>query len=181
MNKLGTKNKIDVHFTLKDSYKTYKKQCKELGCKASSYSTFMSFNKDMNKDIHNRMIYDNMEYQMPYRLGILSIKKTKPKAWVDAEGNVSLKSLGVDWNETKKYWAQIYPGQSPEELKLIPNKTLVYYENKHTDGYKMMHHYDKKKAVFVGKSLFQFRATREYIREIKKAVTTNKQLDFFIL
>lgn len=181
MIKTGTKNKINVHFTLKDSYKVYVKQCKDIGAKPSSYKVFMSFNKDINRDIHTSMIYENFEFHMPYRLGILSIKKNKPKAKIDEEGNVNLSSLGVDWCSTKKYWSEIYPGKTPDELKLIKNKTLVYYENKHTDGYKMMHHYDKRTAIFNGKNLFQFRATREYMREIKKAVTTNKQLDFFIL
>lgn len=66
---------------------------------------------------------------IPYGLGNLYIGKYKPSIAINKDGKAYVKgNKAVDYKATKALW------KTNPELK---SKKYIYYENTHTDGYKM--------------------------------------------
>lgn len=125
------------------------------------------------------MIFENLEYNMPARLGALRIKKKLSKPRLDENGNLDLRGLPINWKKTKEYWQKLYPDKSPEEIKAIKDKPLVRELNEHTDGYKVMWKWDKITCNIPNQSIYQLDMTREYDRLLSKAAKTVKNLEYY--
>lgn len=81
---------------------------------------------DVNARIMEDMIYRNVFFKMPFKLGTLMIFKTKPKIKFKKDGTLS---LPIDYSETKKLW------EEDSEAKV--NRKKIYFRNLHTGGYLM--------------------------------------------
>lgn len=87
--------------------------------------------------------------KIPLRSGTLELLKYKPKR------------PSIDFQTTKKLYGE-YNKNNPT------NKKVVYHKNYHTNGYKPLIKWDKRKAVFKNKQIFKFEFVRARDREISK-------------
>lgn len=61
-----------------------------------TYSTFMMILSDLNIALRESIVYNSFEFNIPYRLGVLSIKKNKREVYFDKDGKL-VNTLPVDW------------------------------------------------------------------------------------
>jgi len=161
-NKGKGKEKVKVDIGMADFYKyycntTFKEKIKNkivvhhnsvYNVKRSLYGEIIEF---FHSRITDEIMLDNFEFKLPARLGILSIKKRKPKLRLDEDGKV-INTMPVDWKATKELWEE-----DPESKE---SKKLVRHLNEHTNGFINKWCYDTYTATFKNKTVYKFRPTR---------------------
>lgn len=166
-----TKGKYKAEVATTNFYKYYISNIEKGTVYDIDKTLFTKILKDINKEIMKLIVTTNYEFVMPYRLGTLSIKKFKTKLKLDTDGNLIKSNIPIDYGKTLALWKV-----SPEAKEA---KKVVYFLNKHTDGYRYTFHWDKKIAVLKNKSAYQFKASRANNRMINVALLTIEGLDFF--
>jgi hypothetical protein len=157
------KKRISKDYTLKYAYEIYKNSVdKKDPIYNISRVLFGKICGDFNKEIVNRIIFDNFEFKMFSRGGILSLRKYKQKIWLDKDGNVRKKFLKVDPYATMKLREE-----DPEAARL--NK-VVYFDNAHSDGYKYCIFWSKASSTIKNCSKYIFRPVRDTNRLLAKAI-----------
>lgn len=158
------KKEKEVKKKLKGNIK--RKEFFEYYCEHAKYSSlhkdkYNAFIKELLQTLGTAVVKEGIELHMPF-LGKLRIKAIN-SGLLNNKGE--LRKLRVDWQATKKYWSEIYPGLTPEELKAIPKKTVIYHTNEHSNKEYYTHFWDK---VVGGQNLylFEFQASRQFSRMI---------------
>lgn len=128
--------------------------------------------------VKHLMVYNSFKFTMPYRLGTVAIYGYKVKIKLMPDGSLDKRNLRIDWNATKKYWAEIYPNKTPQELKLIKNKPKLYHTNKHSDGKRYRIQWIRTTATFRFKMHYNVKPLRQFVRFIAHAIIHDKRLDF---
>ncbi len=128
------KNKIQDVLTLKHSYQYYIKDISETSKYHVDYKLYRDICEDANKMLINDIVDEGFFFNIPYRLGILRIKKKK----------INFKNLKPDFGLFN---------QSEGELK---NKHL----NEHSGGYYCMFYWNKQVCVVKNKTAYCFIPTR---------------------
>jgi len=131
---LKGKNKIQNVLTLKHSYQYYIKDISETSKYNIDYKTYRSVCEDANKLLSSMIVDEGFFFNIPYRLGLLRIKKKK----------INFKNLKPDFGLFN---------ESEGELK---NKHL----NEHSGGYYCMYYWNKKACVVKNKTYYCFIPTR---------------------
>jgi len=93
----------------------------------------------------------------------------KQKIIYNSDGDVNRICYKVDWLATKEHWKKVYSDKTPEEIKLIKNKTKIYCKNK----YRMYFKYVKDTAQYKAKSVVMFIPNRKWCRELANHLKTN--------
>ena len=179
INKIATiKSKEFYEFYACQHFKQYTETARQRGIinKSSKYyMNIQTYNKlldTLNIALRDLIINESFEFNIPYRLGVLAIKKSKPEPYIDENGNV-VNILPVDWKSTLELW------EEDEDSK--NRKILVRHLNAHTQGYVVKWKYDIKKANYTFKSAYKFipcRAAKRLLTPILKD-PTNKT-DFYL-
>ncbi len=169
-NKGKQEEKIKVHVGMIDFYNHY---CfttfrEKVGNKTiTHYDSKYSVDRNMygqivdffHKRISEEIMLDNFEFKLPERLGILSIKKRKPKLKFDEEGKL-INTMPIDWKATKDLWE--------EDAESKELKKLVRHLNEHTNGYVPYWCYNSYPGTFKNKSVYKFKSTRTNKRDLNK-------------
>ena len=160
-----SKNKFNVDIGFDEIYNHYK-----------TNSTYPLDKKQYNKvftsifdSIMNIIIKDGYSLNFPNKFGKLEIQKRKQKIIYNSDGNVNRICYKVDWLATKEHWKKVYSDKTPEEIKLIKNKTKIYCKNK----YRMYFKYVKDTAQYKAKSVVMFIPNRKWCRELANHLKTN--------
>jgi hypothetical protein len=154
---LRGKGKTNCDYSLKDLYKEYKKQVKN----PVDYTTYVSVLKEYNDRIMKLIIYSNLSFKMPYRLGYLHGQKTKTKTLPDRSDDIiDVEKMPVDWDATLRYWGKTYPDKTKEEIKAIKGKRKIRHLNLHTDGWRCRFYWDKIISNVKNQSYYIFKASR---------------------
>ena len=164
----------NANIRLKELYKNYKSKSKN----PVEYSKYAEFLKEYNERIMYSLIYDSLEYRMPYKLGFLRLQKRQMTPYMK-DGKLCKKSLAPDWERTKNYWKELYPDMTFEEMKDIPNKKVLFHHNDHTDGYSARFNWDKKISTTKNQSQYMFRVTRTIKKELAKYIKEVGIIDYF--
>ena len=165
MTKRGT-GKVETHYGRPDMYKHYTKvTAGKRDMYDVSFSDFSKVLNKFNKDICSLILEDAYEFILPKRLGIIRIKKYKPKLKLDDEGNLKTKYLPVDWKATNELWA------TNEKAK--DEKKRVYYLNNHSDGYRYLWYYSTYRSALPNKSLYRFIPTRSNKRNLASLIKSD--------
>lgn len=162
------KIKIDIH--TKDFYDYYKEHTSDENVESAFYISQGQYGKFIRlffEELSNSIIEENFEFKMPFRLGVLSIKKYR-SVIKEKDGKIS-NHLPVDWNATLKLW------ESDTDAK--EKKILVKHLNKHSNGYIAKWVWNKSKANFKSRYNWWFRPTRTNKQKLKAAIKNNA--DFF--
>ena len=137
--------------TLRDSYKIYKES---YGKEAIDYNTYSKLIKDFNKEVMRKILLESFEFELPYRLGTIRIKKTKSK--------FNPKNMKPDWKKTKELGYK------------------VYHMNEHTNFFNFRFYWKKKKAIFKNKTLYSFVAARRNKRELASILKDEfRNIDYY--
>jgi hypothetical protein len=83
--------------TLRDSYKLYKKDYEEVNV---DYKTYAKIIKSFNQRIMEKILFEAFEFELPYRLGTIRIKKKKT--------HFDQKVMKIDWKKTKELGKRVY-------------------------------------------------------------------------
>jgi len=171
--KRGTgKNNVDC--ALAQLYKGYKKTCE----KPLSYKTYATFIKEYNSRIMDAIIYERLEYKMGARLGYIRLQRRKLVPYIE-DGKVVTNHILPDWKRTRDYWHKIYPDKTDAEIKLIPNKKILKYQNTHTNGYSARFFWDKVKSNVVNQSCYVFKATRTSKEKLARFIKKTGIIEYF--
>lgn len=162
----GIKNKIKIHYGINDYYKFYLSNFKfnKLSDKENPFIVSKKIYSDVINDYHemlrDEIINNQFDFNIPFDLGMIGIRKFKPKVGLDEKGNL-INRLPVNPRATRLLW-----DKDPEAKA---KKVLVRYTNKHTNGYVFTIHYFKKyKARFKNKTLYSFETVRDFKQQLKK-------------
>jgi len=163
---------VTANIKKKDFRDFYMKNHKEKSLTTSQYNAFLS---DLLKRLATAIVEEGIEVKIA-RVGKIRVK-TEKMPILNKESKFN--KLSPDWQATKTYWAVKYPGLTPEELKAIPNKTLIYHENNHTDGEHYRHYWDKTTSILMRVHLYKFKAARQFSRLIAKTVKDPNRKVFY--
>ena len=136
--------------------------------------TFGKFYKDLFCEFSN-LILDGKEVRLN-NIGGFKIIEYQPK--IVKNGELNRKVLAPNWVATKEYWKELYPGKTLEELKLVPDKPLLYHENEHTNGQQYKFYWDKTTTELKCKSAYQFKPVRSSARRLS-AILKDKNRKIF--
>lgn len=173
MNKRG-KVLIKKDFVTKDLYNYYKSSVQN----PVSYNIFKKFlfssntNEGIIKKLVDRILYRSYIISFP-KIGSIYIKKYKPKIKFKPNGDLDIRKshIRVDWANTLKLW-QSDPIAKEEKRK-------VYHLNKHSKGYLVRVHWDKRKQLLKNKSVYRFKPVRKVDRELAYILKNNIDVEYF--
>lgn len=169
-----TNGKNNCDYKLIDLYKEYKLMSKN----PVSYKVYSSFIKEYNERIMKGIIYDGLQYKLPYKIGYIAIRKRKKTPYF--KNNKLIKDhIGVDWKRTLESWRKKWPNLTDQEIKEIPNKKKLLYHNDHTNGYSVRFFWDKQFSTIKNQSSYIFKATRTNKEKLAKFIKKNNNLQYF--
>lgn len=166
------KNNCD--YGMRDIYREYRKQSKNF----VDRSTFSKILNEYNERIMTAMIYENLIFKMPYRLGEVRIQRRRMTPYVK-DGEVVKSHIMPDWKATLDYWREQYPDLTDEEIKQIPGKKVLRHLNKHTNGYSARFFWDKNYSNAINQSCYIFKATRTAKEELARLLKKIGRITYF--
>ena len=158
-------NKIRPDYGISDIYKYYKENAKH----PIEYKKFRNVWKDLAATIIKLIVYRNLDFSIPARMGTLSARKTKVEFGFDKNGNINKNKLCINYKASWDKWIKDFPELTKEEIAKLPNKKYIYYLNEHTDGYKVRWRWDKFTCNVKNQTLYSLAMTRENKQELSKA------------
>lgn len=138
---------------------------------------------EFNRYVADKILYENFEYMLPFKLGSLRIKKFQQRIELDKEtGKLNTKRLRIDYAATWDLRYKNFPGLSRKEIIKIMReqnlpKNLVYHYNEHTEGYVYRWYWDKSNCNILNNSIYLFRPTKENRLAIAPIIR-NKERNF---
>lgn len=163
-------NKIESGYGLKDFYKYYKENAKN----PLDYTTFSNVWKDVAKSIMKLVIYRNLDFMIPARMGTLCVRKVKAKPIIKSDGTVCKNRMSINYKASWEKWFKEYPELTKEEIAKLPNKKHVYYLNDHSDGFKIKFMWDKYTCNVKNQNIYNLQIARPNKQEVSRAFTKYK-------
>jgi len=152
---------IEITHVLSDCYKVYKRICIEKGIKPVTLRQYKETCYSFNSKLSDSIIKQSFEYKIPFRIGILRIRKNKQKFRI-VDGKLKPKKSMIDWYQTRYVlWKRLYPGKTLSELKQIKNKPLVMFTNEHSNGEVMKWYWDKRYNKITNCRFYLFRPVKQ--------------------
>ena len=159
------KNKVQVDYGIKDIYKYYQENAQH----PLEYKVFKKTWLDLIQIFIHLIVYKNLDFAIPSRLGNLGIRKIKAKAVVKEDGTVLKNKLGRNYKASWEKWLRDYPTNTPREIAKIKNKNYIYYLNEHSDGYKVKWKWDKFTTTVKNQAYYSLAVTRNNKKELSNA------------
>lgn len=135
--------------------------------------------KDFGIALMNLMLFSNLEFKVPHRLGNFRVLKTKASPKLTEDGKFDKKSLPIDYGTSQKMWKEMYPNLTRAEINALPNKKYAYYTNEHTNGYIMKFHWIKMLCSVKNNKIYSFKLSRDLQIYMGQIIKSNPQLDFY--
>ncbi len=169
------KRKVLADYKLKDLYNYYSSEVKDPVDK----ETYKRVLGKIYPEIIKMIIFENMEFYFPNRLGTFRIKKKLTEVKLTEEGEVDVRALSIDWKKTKALWVEMYPDKKPKDFKAIKDKPLIRELNEHTDGWRYTWYWDRFTSNIPHQSYYTLDLNREYDRLLSKAAKTINNLEYY--
>lgn len=166
--------KYNSEFSLNDLYDHYCLKYNNIVSK----KLFKSILIDYFELLVPQIIESNLEVRLPCRLGYLRIKTKEYIIKLDKEGNLDKHSLIIDYGKTLKLWKKLYPDKTADEIKLIPNKKLIYQLNEHSDNRRFLWFWDRVTCNIPHQSYYKINMTRKWDRFLSK-VSKTKYITYY--
>lgn len=171
------KHRLKITAGLWDAYKHYKKK-KEIPL--IDRKRYVKICHALNKKISEKIIKESFEFKIPFRLGTISIRKNELKIRIK-DGKIQKNKMIIDWEATWNFWVQEYPDKTKSEIKLIPDKNVIYQTNDHSNGYIMKWCWDKAGSNFINKTLYKFKTTKQNRLDLAKHIKSDdRENDYYL-
>ncbi len=168
----GSTKKEKSDYTTRDFYKYYTS-------KSESPVDRSTFSKIINEYFEYRMqllIFENIDFKLPNRFGTICIRGVCDSIYIKSDGTVR---YFIDWGATNKLWEEKYKGKTPEEIKKIKNKPVVYFTNENTNGRIYDFIWDKLTCNFKYHTHYKFKPTRKWKRKLKDFLNNSKNIIYY--
>lgn len=163
-----TKHQRSIKFThtLKDAYKKYIEKYHKKGTKRKYKITdYTKIVTRVNELLSTKIVTESFNLKLPKGLGFVFITKKEFKIPVDEDGKLKKHRLIIDWDATWDYWYTKYGTTDRKVINDIPNKTVVYNYNQHTDNFIMRYYWDKNTNPLKNKSVYKFRPLKGGVKD----------------
>lgn len=170
------KRKIIADYKTKDIYKFYKNKYKD---EAVDYKTFCRVWERFIEVRMNLVIFDNLEFNFPYRMGSLGVRIGNSIYKLDKNGEIKMSRIPVNYKATIAEWQRLYPGKTAQELKLIKDKPLIRELNEHSNNRKLFWFWDKITCNVKNKTAYRLDITRKWDRMLSNKIKKTKRLDYY--
>lgn len=169
---------VKITAGLWDAYKEFKKEYRLVyKCPRNQY---VDICHTINKRLSEKIIKESFEFRMPYRLGTLSIRKSKVRVMVK-NGRLQRNRMVIDWGKTWKLWYEENPGKTRKEIHAIPGKTIIFNMNEHSNGYVMGWFWDKTMCIVKNKTLYNFKPVKYNRLNLAAWIKSDeKENDYFL-
>jgi hypothetical protein len=87
--------------------------------------------------------------------------------------------IRVDFNGCWKLWESQHPELSRQEIKKIPNKTVVYHTNEHSNGARYYLKWKRKTGGVTAKKLMKLQISKKMKLRISAAVKEGKTFNSY--
>lgn len=161
-------DKVKEHFSGRAAYKYFMKHNPESKISAKEFAEIVH---EGNTLIINKIIYNNLKFLVPGRLGYIEIRKRKLTPKLGADGKLDTRSLPIDYGSTLSLWK--------EDEQAFKEKKFIYHLNEHTEGYVVRFRWDKMSALLKNKSVYTFSPCRAATRAIAAALQSESEIDFY--
>jgi len=137
-----------------------------------SYSKYCTTLDSINKKLREEILLNSFDFNLPFRMGMLGIRKRKLTPYINKKGEV-VNPLPVDWKSTLDLWA--------EDPEAKAKKKLVRHYNEHTKGFIAEWYYSVAKATFKWKSGYSFIPCRTAKIELSKVLKAEyNEVDYYL-
>jgi hypothetical protein len=144
------KGKYTNCITIKNFYKHYLEQNPKDSDTYCTQKEFLDIAKTYLKNLALFVVDDAGVVTLPYRLGVIAVRKYKS----------NLRKVPIDWKATKE------------------EGCIVYNFNYHSNGYRYRVHWNKKRCRVKNKMYYSFQLTRQNNRRIAENIKS-KKIDYF--
>jgi len=168
-------SRVKADYKMDEIYVFYKER---YGDKALPRSVVHKIFKRLFPGIIKLMVFENLDYRMPARLGSLRVRKKLVGPKIDKDGNLDTRDLSINYKATKKLWEKMYPGKTAEEIKAIEGKKIIRETNDHTDNYRLYWYWDKLTSNLLNQSAYYLDICRDGDMVLSHAVKHNN-LNFY--
>lgn len=167
------KGKVNADVVSADIYRFYKDLYKD---KALSKYKFWKIWEDFIEIRMQLLIYNNLDFHMGRRLGTIGVRVVHDVITINKDGKVKVR---MNYGESVKLWKETWPDKTPEEIKAIKNKPIIYYTNSDVDGKVANFCWDKSTCTFKNHSHYRFLPTRKWYRKLAENIKQTKRLDYY--
>ena len=137
-----------------------------------NYSDYCAALDAINKKLREEILLNSFDFNLPFRMGMLGIRKRKLTPYINKDGKV-INPLPVDWKSTLDLWE--------EDPQAKADKKLVRHYNEHTGGFIAEWYYSTAKATFKWKSGYSFIPCRTAKTELSKVLKDEfSEVDYFL-
>jgi hypothetical protein len=158
MERKKYQHRVNITCGLWDAFKDFKQKNKLVYPKITR-KEYVNICHLLNTKISDIIIKESFDFRMPGNLGMLTIRKSKVKIYVE-DGKLQKNKMIIDWEKSWDYWHKEYPGKTRKEINAIPNKLSIYNMNEHTNGYIMGWHWDKTICSLPNQTVYYFKPTK---------------------
>lgn len=149
-------HKVKSDYGIRDYYKFYKENSKS----KIDYNTYNKVALSCFDQLMNLVINNNYTWRLPSGLGRICVSK-RPTSTTFKNGKL-VTNRPINFKATKELWNN--------NSKAKKNKTLVYYENFHTDGYVLYIRYSLAGSNFKNKNYYKIKFNRAKKRALAQNI-----------
>jgi hypothetical protein len=169
------RRKVIANYKFGEIYEFYKER---YGDSALPRKVVYKIYKKLFPTIVKLMVFENLDFRMPSRLGYLRVRKRLVEPRIDKDGNLDASKLSIDWKKTKKLWLKLYPDKTAEEIKKVKDKPLIRETNDSTNGYRLCWFWDKTTCNLKNQSAYYVDLTRDNDQILSRGAKMNN-LNFY--
>ncbi len=171
------KREVKITGGIRDSYKRFRdkhplEEINEKKYKEIAYA--------ITKTISEKIIKESLILKLPYRLGTISVEKSKSNIVV-VDGKLQKNRMIPDWQKTWELWYQEYPGKTRKEIWEIPDKLMVYNMNEHSNGYVYSWVWNKVNTNVKNMSVYKFRPVKQNRLDLKDWIHSDERENDYYL
>jgi hypothetical protein len=164
----GNRRRYKSDYGLNNIYKVYL----SLSSNPLNYETFKNIIYEYNEQICKCIIYENLEFHMPNRIGYLRIRKRRTRTHIDEDGKVNTRYMVPNWHATLNLWES--------DPAAWNKRQIIFHLNRHTRGYVYRWFWDKFTCKVKHQSYYALCMARIHTKELNKAINdTSINIDFY--
>lgn len=155
-------------YGIREAYKFYKQYSND----PIPYKLFRAVWSDFIDKVTQGIVEEGKDFNMPFRLGSVGIRKQKIKVKMNEDGSIDKRYLRPDWKLTKELWER--------DAEAKAEKRLVFHLNKHFGGYNAKWFWDKSTCAVPNQTAYSLTMSRGNKRKLSEAIfNEDLEVDYY--